>query len=1414
MNKTKYFLLLTFIFVLISSSSVAFAQSTQNLILKPGFNFVSFSVTPTVSAAAFKSANPAIENIFVYSAAAGSFLSVNEGTLTTLAAGKGYIVKNSNTSDLTIAILGSVPATIGNINLKTGFNLIGFAKTPVAVTFNKLMDVYPIIKGLYKWSTSAGGFIQVIRNESGVPVQLDGINPSFKAGESYFINMTGDTTLNYDGADVVVGSGPAPVAVAKTLEVSGPIGSTLNTPYLTSISRLIDNSGYRISIFDEINNQPLEDSTVSFIAADTYRAVIKTASTTKYASIIIKNLENKVVYKIFLGRIPKSEEISDSSIKVTNLRIDDSSTAKAIVFISYKEKIPSSALIANKSLDASIEETVFMKETKYSFGNINSIVIVLERVTSVIRGVLAKDSIESYIRDFVEVSTYNSLGNTLNAYVKLISFYDYLSYKQNISIPGLINIGNVVIKEGSTSETVQAALSEAGLLINKSILKTIELDKVTDSVLIGKQYDLSLINAMAVYSDNSKKKIIPYWKRQSGQGTVWVNSGKWVFDAPGDSSETILYAGYDEDGGAVTKTAQLTLRIVPDKPLLTKITLSKVFAEIPFNAFYNLSDINVTAFYSDNTNKAVIPIWNIKNGKGSINNNVFAASSELGVTVLTASYSENDIVKEIEFAFTVSNNIVSYKNGILPSTGGELSLDDQIYLNIAPGIINKSAEVTIKKINYQGYANTSDTIVFEINSNLDISQSTIYIPLSFAKEGQNYIKDYISVESYDNDINAGKEVQFSLESFKSLLPAKAPNKDIPFITDNVPGRTAVKISLLVGTVVVLTGIQSYKFYVNVQKQIKPTKLPNMKLSVPFYAQYSNTCLINGFLMLMKAYDPNLYLNEKNYKIAASTIYKLCHNIRINDSVGIDGTRIDDAGLLLMNGLDEITKAKCEVKKYNVSKEYSVLMNDIISSLNNEYPVILRYPADGSIFGGYQYHSIVIHGYDCSKCSITNDKYDDLSNLSFSIRDPNFPLEINKIETYAEMKKLYWDSKYLSELRLYVPNMKLSSDKSNLITIHHSKEYPWEVELNSSKRYKIYWNSSQIEGYSFGINDDLLSNSNIISNLSNIVYNDGNLAISNADENDRDIVLKVGVYRNNNYIQPNQDGTLCEVTKNVHIKAGTSINFKNPTVPPIFGGISCIDFEQFKSKLLPDDYEFYVCTQIVGCDGYVINFKYKPPVYLSPEFTVVHSGENIELKALIFDNKVPVKWRIISGSGTLVMSTDNLVCNFKGQNDIGKLYYDADENIVIEAYTDKGTIATKTIRLIRPKLKYESDDTGSWWYTIYDRYSIDSNGNIDTSNHLHGKCHRVISSYVLCPFTIDTTYYDGLINGLYSEKYIDNFYDGIRREGNYNFGKKEGFWKEIPYNSSYPDYPDDTSRGILYLNEYVQGKLIKTTILPR
>jgi len=1114
MNKTPLFFLIAIILVLISTSSSAFAQSNQNLILKPGFNFVSFSVTPTVSAAAFKSANPSIENIFIYSAAAGSFLSVNEGTLTTLAAGKGYIVKNSNTSDLTIALPGSVPATIGNINLKTGFNLIGFAKTPAAVTFNKLMDVYPVIKGLYKWSTSAGGFIQVIRNESGVPVQLDGINPSFKAGESYFINMAGDTTLNYDGADVIVGSGPPPVAVAKTFEVSGPIGSALKTPYLTSISRLIDNSGYRISIFDEINNQSLEDSTVSLIAADTYRAVIKTASTTKYASIIVKNLENKVIYKIFLGRIPKSEEISDSSIKITNLRIDDSSTARAIVISGYKSRIPASAIIANKSLDASVEETVFVKETKSSFGNINSIASELEKVVSVIRGVLAKETIESFIRGYIEVSTHDSLNNTLNAYVKLLNHFDYLSYKQGISIPAYIYIGAAILKEGSTSETVQKALSEAEILINKSILKTIELDKVTDSVLISKQYDLSLITAMAVYSDNSKKKIIPYWKRQSGKGTVWVDGGKWVFDASSETGETILDAGYDEDGGAVKKTAQLTLHTVSDKPVVAAANLISWAQDYSVPTYTNIKPgdkirlgSTKAALYSNGSTRDIKIIWKVLEGAGTLAEVdyytlEYTAPMTEGIVKLEGNYSEGGVtLKPIQnFNFNVTNDlntsIIDQKKSNIGQNGGQITLYSGASLDFAQGIAGDSAEIVLSEI-----VSYDSSIVKEPYTSLyKISTSGMFrgnVNLNIPIKDSTLSEDFVYLEIIDPTNNKTEKLPFSINKI-SNAPKFENNKSI--LLEVIFASIKVPLTFVFGIEIGLQTRQAYRYVRYNSFKPKTPQNNSISLKVPYYRQYNGDCVAACLLMILKAHGVN------------SSVYEIMKLLDIDKNIGLSisfpasGSPPD---LYLGGSVRKIEKlfndkiSKETVHEQLLGKCRAEFFNDLITSLDGGVPMVLFYHQVGKAP-----HAVVIVGYSNGN-TIGSDK--NFSKLVFKVHDPS--LKANKEYTYAELIAEAWSDIWNIHAMGWGPFI-----ERNFISVHipdvdgllnysgHCVGYTLNKD-DSPSNHAIAWSNKYQYGY-YLLGQENTFPTTVSENFYDLQFK--KLAIFNVGDQDLDLFVKTSV----------------------------------------------------------------------------------------------------------------------------------------------------------------------------------------------------------------------------------------------------------------------------------------------------------------
>ncbi len=194
----------------------------QTVSLKEGFNFISFTIAPSDSSASkLRQDNILIiEDIFFYSPSAGAFLSLSEGTLSALSAGKGYIVKSL--ADASIVVSGAAVAEISAVSLKAGFNLIGVSPEVEKITFSDLMKKYDIIKGIYKWNVSAGTFFSVVTDSAGTPCALEGIDPVLTRGGSYFINITEDTDFTISGAGVVA-FGP------HTLPVSQPSQSDAYT---------------------------------------------------------------------------------------------------------------------------------------------------------------------------------------------------------------------------------------------------------------------------------------------------------------------------------------------------------------------------------------------------------------------------------------------------------------------------------------------------------------------------------------------------------------------------------------------------------------------------------------------------------------------------------------------------------------------------------------------------------------------------------------------------------------------------------------------------------------------------------------------------------------------------------------------------------------------------------------------------------------------------------------------------------------------------------------------------------------------------------------------------------------------------------------------------------------------------------
>jgi len=227
----KFLIALCLVLVMFGTANA----EVQTIELKLGFNFISFSVKPSVTPQQLKSQYLSIVDIYAYSSAAGSFLSLEEGTLTSFNTWKGYIIKVN--SSISMSISGEQLQTFDNINLKSGFNLVGISRIAESLSFSALMRKYYEIKGVYKWSNSAGSFIQVVKNSNNEPEFIDGIDPNVTIGQAYFVNVSKDCIINVSSgqSSEIIESQQKSVSLAGG-RISFNNGIALNIPASSVIS--------------------------------------------------------------------------------------------------------------------------------------------------------------------------------------------------------------------------------------------------------------------------------------------------------------------------------------------------------------------------------------------------------------------------------------------------------------------------------------------------------------------------------------------------------------------------------------------------------------------------------------------------------------------------------------------------------------------------------------------------------------------------------------------------------------------------------------------------------------------------------------------------------------------------------------------------------------------------------------------------------------------------------------------------------------------------------------------------------------------------------------------------------------------------------------------------------------------------
>lgn len=564
-------------------------SASQTLTLKSGFNFVSFTLQSYLSPQKLMELNTKITDIYSYNAAAGSFISATDGALSSIVPGKGYIVKANMEAYLNTS--GTAAGTVGDITLRSGFNLVGFSKSVASTTFSSLMSGYSIIKGMYKWNAASGAFMQVVRNSAGVVELLDGVDPAITAEQAYFINVTGDTTLNYDAGTVIVG-GQAPVtpvvkslgmitlsrpSIAAALSASIDLASaaTVNAVYTDATSAAVSatwtiKSGGG-SLAGTVYTAPSAAATVVLTATYTEGGTTKTADLT----IAVQSESYTMGSEIGSALAWKWNDPGSDAVKLeTSTRIDITAPNGNDLY-----NINFNAPRYTKTVSGDF--VIFVRVFPNSFyADYNGAGIVIEDpnattanlATSMLRfeyGYNGSSKFSSLLtpmgiigsKYYIDVHDiylkFERTGNKFTGYARdpNVSVWTKVA-ETTMSLPASVAAGIALINDHNTSNFSAYFTNFEIYGLTSAVSNSVSeltLSKTSDTAATGAAYDLSLITATAKYSNGTSKAVTPSWDVLIGSGSL--ASGKYTVQAT--SENDVLRASYTENGVSVSALFKL-----------------------------------------------------------------------------------------------------------------------------------------------------------------------------------------------------------------------------------------------------------------------------------------------------------------------------------------------------------------------------------------------------------------------------------------------------------------------------------------------------------------------------------------------------------------------------------------------------------------------------------------------------------------------------------------------------------------------------------------------------------------------------------------------------------------------------------------------------------------------------------------
>ena len=354
-----------------------------------------------------------------------------------------------------------------------------------------------------------------------------------------------------------------PTMVTKTIEISGMAFSSVSSPVLYSAQQPSYSEDFRSNyqiLLADINGVAMPLNFGVFVSQNSFIISAPLPSSARQAMILLKHKSGYIAYKSIVGKIPAMSEVATNSIKVSNIKINDETTAKSLFFLENKSKIPDKYLALSDTADTTDFEISANQVVNDADGS--KFVNAIKAQHSTIIKTLSFNSDKLM---YIKSNFLSNLTSLLNSYIELAKIYETdSSLRQVIGfITPTTQVFGITINKNTSTIAIVEVVNKINEISPSTVkmLSYISLSKNIDTLSSAAAYNLGLITANAFYSDGTSNSVVVSWSVTSGGGSL-IGS---TYHAPVGPSISVLNASYTEN--LITKSKVLTLNI--NAPVVT-----------------------------------------------------------------------------------------------------------------------------------------------------------------------------------------------------------------------------------------------------------------------------------------------------------------------------------------------------------------------------------------------------------------------------------------------------------------------------------------------------------------------------------------------------------------------------------------------------------------------------------------------------------------------------------------------------------------------------------------------------------------------------------------------------------------------------------------------------------------------------